>query len=145
VPNLAAGHGELQAGHHAAWPHHPAKFRQRGPRVGNVPQQVAERQRVEGTVGERQPLGLPRDHTDPVAEAGRGDVRHAAGEHLLGQVDTDHGTAGPADQLDRHTRRTCRDVKDEGPAAVATAHPVRDAVDRGASPLPVLIKRKEFG
>jgi hypothetical protein len=113
-------------------PGHARQLAQRLLGIGHVAQQVGERQRVEGGIGEGQLFGPADDQSDAVGPAGRRDVALALPQHLFGQVHSDDARRGTRRELQRHARGSRRHVQNR-------TRPGRDdLVDHGPPPARVL-------
>ena len=111
-PPDAARQAELEHRHRPAGPHDAGELAQRRGHVVDVAQEIRERERVELRVGERQLLGASLAQLDPVAQPGVLDALAPGREHLGALVDPDDRAGRPArDELDRHGRRSRRDVE----------------------------------
>src|SRR4029453_8719333 len=122
---------ELEAGDGAARADHADQLGDGGGRVGHVAQQVGEGQRVEGGVGEREPLGLPADQRDPLVQTVVQDRGPTTAQHRLGDVDPGDMCARPAGELEGDAGRAGGHVEHCGGVALD------DAVDHGPAPAPV--------
>ncbi len=135
----AVREAELEPGDRPARPYDAGELVQRRARVVDVAEQVREREGVEGLVAERQPLRLALDQSDPRTEAGPRDALVRDGEHLGALVEADDGAARPAHELDRHRRRSGRDVEHR-----FAGGDVRSS-DEKAAPARILAEREEAG
>lgn len=132
-------HSELERGDRAAGTHDTRELTERRGRIGNVAEQVSERERVEATVLEPKLLGVSLLELDPVGKAGAHRARPADREHLGALVDTDDRAARPADELDRDSGSSCRDVED------GVARLRGEAGDEKPAPARILPERQEGG
>jgi hypothetical protein len=106
-------------------------------RVSHVAEQVREREPVERTVVERQPLGLALDELDPVAQGGGLDAPPSLGEHLPALVEPDDAATRAARELDRHGSRPGCHV--QHPVDRSDVHPG----DEEAAPARILSEGEE--
>src|ERR1700730_8959952 len=95
MPYRMLRHCELERRDRAAGPHDASQLDQRRRRVGDVPEEVGERERVERVVGKWKLLAPADEQSDVCRARVAADVLDAFAEHFLGQVDPDHLGPGP--------------------------------------------------
>ena len=136
----AAREPELQHRNRPAGPDDARELAQRRGHVVDVAEEVREGERVELPVGERQRLGAPLAQLDPVAQPGVPRSAHVPAASISGLWSTPiTARAGSAlRELDRHRRRSARDVEHAPRVG-------RDPRDEKRAPARVLPEREEAG
>jgi hypothetical protein len=123
-------------------PHGGRERSQHRRRVVDVAEQVGVRERVDGGRLERQPLGVGLDQVDPVGQAGGGDARPGAREHVGALVDPDHPARVAAGERHRHGARPGGDVGHDRALVVGRRS---ERVHHHVVPAPVLPEREQLG
>ena len=114
TPEGLRGEEEIEARHDATGFHHGESSWSVAAGIVDVAQQIGEHERIEGSVGEREPLCLSHDHLDTLAQPEAGDVGPALQQHGLREVDGNDVGRSPSRKFDRDAGRPRGDV--ENPA-----------------------------
>ena len=135
----AAGQTEFEHRDRSTGPDDASELAHRRRRILDVPEQVRERQSVEGVVCEGKALRAPLDELDFFGEPGLGHAVATRVEHLPALVEAHDAAAGPAGELDGDRRRASGDV--ENGVVRADIHPR----DEEPAPTRILAEGEEAG